>query len=77
MTCPACTRAEADPRSSLYQAGCRNCEARSLAQSPMAWKALHAQTAVPLQEAIERVWGVDGYEEGRRAVWAWIQRLRQ
>jgi hypothetical protein len=48
-----------------------------LAQSPEAWKALHAQTAVPLQDAIDRIWGQDNRDEGRRLVWAWINRIWQ
>jgi hypothetical protein len=74
MTCPSCTAAEADPLTGQYHVDCRNCDARALAQSPEAWKALHAQTAVPLQDAIERIWGEDS-REGKRMVWEWIKRI--
>ena len=73
MTCPSCQAAEQDPRTGLQHMHCRECQARAIAQSPAAWKALHAQTAVPLQEAIERVFGVEGVEEGKRRVWGWIR----
>ncbi len=34
MTCPACDRAQTKPTSGIYQANCRGCEVRAIAQSP-------------------------------------------
>lgn len=33
-TCPACDRAQTNPRTGVYQAGCRGCEVRAIAQAP-------------------------------------------
>lgn len=32
--CPACERAAVHPRTGIYQANCKGCEIRSIAQSP-------------------------------------------
>lgn len=74
--CPSCQAAEQDPRTGLQHMHCRECQARAIAQSPAAWKALHAQTSVDLIDAIDRVFGVEGREEGKRRVWEWIKRIR-
>lgn len=34
--CPACERAESNPLTGIYQAGCMHCDARAIAQSPAA-----------------------------------------
>lgn len=73
--CEACDLAEEDPISGSYDANCMNCKARFLARSPQAWKAIRAETAVPLQEEIRRQWGSDNYNEGRQLVWSWIKKL--
>lgn len=75
--CPSCQIAEQNPRTGYMHTGCKECAARALAQSPEAWKALHAQTAVPLQDAIDRIFGIDNRDEGRRKVWQWIKRINQ
>jgi hypothetical protein len=72
--CPACDRANVHPLTGIYQAGCLDCEARSLAQSPQA----HSRAADPgaLQAAMRLCWPeVEKYKRGRAAVWAWIQKL--
>ncbi len=74
--CPACTAAEREPtRGGMVYADCTGCSARSLANSPMAERAL-AGSPADLQAAIERIWGTDHYAEGRAAVWAWIERIK-
>jgi hypothetical protein len=72
--CQACERAEADPRTGHYTAGCLECQARALAQSPEA----HRRAADPdaLRAAMFRVWPEEAtYRRGRASVWAWINRL--
>jgi hypothetical protein len=76
MTCPSCQAAEQDPRTGLQHVGCMECAARALAQSPEAWRAVHAHTAVGLIDAIDRVFGVDNREDGKKRVWAWIKLIR-
>lgn len=74
MTCPACIRAEHNPRTGIYQSGCANCDARALAQSPQA----HQREADPsaLQAAMRRLWkDEDEYRKGRSLVWDWIKRF--
>ena len=73
--CEACDIAATHPKTGHYGAGCIDCQARAIAASNAAWKAAHAITNVDLQADIERVFGIDGYAEGRRLVWAWMQRL--
>ncbi len=75
MTCPQCAIAETEIRSPLFKSNCDNCAARLLAQGLAAWRAINARTGVDLQSEIEKIWGVERYAEGRRAVWGWMQRL--
>jgi hypothetical protein len=75
MTCSACTAAMTDPlRGGMTYADCQGCTARALATSPLATRAL-AEDPTDLRAAIEKIWK-DDYEAGRRAVWAWIERIR-
>ena len=69
--CPHCAR----PNSAQLDASCHGCQARDIAQSPAAWRALHGVTDVEIRDAILLVYGADGYKAGREAVWGWIQRL--
>lgn len=74
MSCPACTTAESDPtRGGLYHAACMSCQARMLANSPRAARAM-AGDAAELQAAIASIWQ-DDYAAGRAAVWEWIERI--
>ena len=76
MTCPACTTAQADPNhGGIFHADCMSCQARGLATSPMAARAM-AGDAADLQAAIAAVWR-DEYTAGRAAVWEWIERINQ
>ena len=72
--CEACTKAEADLTSGLYQSGCLSCEARSLAKSPAA----HALERDPgeLQALMRLLWpDVEKYRKGRALVWVWIKKF--
>lgn len=76
-SCPACATAEErEPtRGGLIYANCKSCSARSLANSPMALKAM-AGAPEELQAVIERIWGAENYAEGRAAVWRWMERIK-
>ena len=69
--CPLCAK----PNSTQLDASCHGCQAREIAQSPAAWRALHGVTDVEIRDAILATYGTDGYKAGREAVWGWIQRL--
>jgi len=72
--CEACTKAEADLTSGLYQSGCLSCEARSLAKSAAA-QALERDPG-ERQAALRNCWpDVEKYRKGRALVWVWIKRI--
>lgn len=73
--CDACEIAERFPKTGRFNSFCRQCDARAIAGSPAAWKAAHAVTSVDLQDAIEKVFGIDNYATGRVMVWEWMKRL--
>lgn len=76
MTCPACTRAQHNPASGIYQSNCINCEARALAQSPEAHRRESDPSAI--QAAMRKTWpNVEQYRYGRTLVWGWIQKLEK
>ena len=78
--CEACTRAEADLTSGLYQSGCLSCEARVLVGSPAgsaAAKAAAIGEPGDLQALMRLLWpDVEKYRKGRALVWVWLKRLR-
>lgn len=76
MTCPACASAKADPtRGGIFYADCLSCQARGLANSPMAMRAMHGEVE-ELQAAIAAVWK-DDYTAGQVAVWEWIKQIEK
>ena len=76
MNCPACITAQADVlRGGMFYADCLSCQARGLANSPMAARAMKGDAA-ELQAAISVVWK-DNYCAGRAAVWAWIEQIKK
>lgn len=75
--CPSCNAWAADRTSGHVHAHCDDCKARSVAQSPAAWRAMNAQTNADLQDLILKVFTEDGYKAGRQRVWDWIQRLKE
>jgi hypothetical protein len=78
VTCKACEEAEQNPLTGSFWGGCRNCEARALADSPAAFRAMRAITHVDIQQAIQRVFGLgDSYEEGKQQVWYWMKRIQK
>lgn len=74
--CEGCAAWAADRTSGIYVASCDHCNARALARSPAAWRALNGQTDAEIRDAILRVFGETRYKHGRRLVWDWIQRLK-
>jgi hypothetical protein len=73
--CPHCIEALQHPtQGGIYLASCRSCSARSLANSPMAHKAMTGDP-LELQCAIDRIWE-DDYASGRQAVWEWLERIK-
>jgi hypothetical protein len=72
----ACLSWQADPRAGLLDAGCDDCMARSVAQSPAAWKAAKGITAVELQKLIAHTFGDEHAEQWKRLVWRWMKRLK-
>lgn len=75
-TCTACAAWERDHKSTEVADSCLECTARYLAGTPEAQRAARGQTAVELHEAIRRTFG-DQFDEGRRMVWRWMQRLKE
>jgi len=75
MTCPACERAQENPRTGLYQAKCISCEARAMAQSPGAFQreADHAELLISDMRLLRPI--ESEYRELRRLTWDWIKRL--
>jgi hypothetical protein len=67
--------AETNPQTGRLTKGCLQCEARRLANSPIAARALAGEVQ-DLRAEIERIWKED-YPAGRTAVWNWIERLKQ
>lgn len=76
MTCAACQKAEVQPaRTGVYDSSCLGCQARRLANSPAAYRALAGEPG-DLQADIELIWK-NNYQEGRSLVWAWIERIKK
>lgn len=75
MTCEACTTAQANPFSGLYRAGCPECKARALAQSPQFFDAVAAEAITPnYRSALELSFGAE-WKEGHARVKAWAEKL--
>ena len=75
MSCNACDEAAANPLTGSYHANCIDCSARALAHSPLAFHAVRGQPH-PLRDAIAKLFGADRINEGRLAVWNWMQRIK-
>jgi hypothetical protein len=61
--CECCALAELKPRSGLIFAGCRGCEARSLAKSPSFWEAAKAEAMTPAyRDALQQIAGEEWRE---------------
>lgn len=77
MSCDACTTALANPLSGLYRAGCLECEARALAQSPQFFDAVAAEAITPAyRSALEHTFGTH-WKDGHTQVKAWAEKLQK
>lgn len=75
-TCEPCTRAEANPRSGIYQTGCKECESRMLAHSPAMAESAKAEALLPAyRSALQHLFGED-WKEGHERVKRWAEKLR-
>ena len=77
--CTSCLVAEQQPDTGLYQAGCGECAARALAQSPEHHKAATVRRMVPeYRAALARVAGTDKAgvcDALHQRVKAWARRI--
>lgn len=77
MTCPACTEAERNPHTVMYQADCKECAARGLAASPAHFLSAQAAKLLPeYKNALQAVFG-DDWRAGHLRVKAWSQRAKR
>ena len=75
MSCDACTAAEAAPMTGLYQAGCRACTARQLANGIEHAEARMLGKMTPRYMARLRAAYGDAWEAGHAEVKAWARRM--
>lgn len=77
MNCEACTTARTHPLSGFYRAGCAECQARALAQSPQFFDAVAAEAITPgYRSALEHAFGSD-WKDGHTRVKAWAEKLQK
>lgn len=74
--CPACTQAKRNPLTGAYRAGCFECSARSIANSPTFFDAQRvARDGLPMsmlyRDALQRAFGGAWPEGHKRAKWWW------
>lgn len=73
--CASCARAEKNPKTGRFTAGCLSCDGRALAQTQEAKDAMlgHPQA---LQAVLRRLYpSPDKYRAARVAAYEWIKRL--
>ena len=76
MTCEACTAAEQDPRTGLYQAHCPDCKVRMVANGLHLFEASKAGRMTPgYRKELERLFG-DDWEGAHLRVKAWRERIK-
>lgn len=75
--CPHCADAKSGDQRWIgtLDATCSGCQARRIAKSPAAWKAVNGQTGTEVRDEILRTFGPDRMKAARESVWQWIQRL--
>jgi hypothetical protein len=77
MSCQACERADANPLSGRYQADCKGCAARALAQGPELFASVTTKTATPEYEAaLTKVFGAGQEAAGHESVKQWRKRIK-
>lgn len=76
MSCPSCVKAERNPRSVIYHAGCPVCSARMLANGPLFFEAERTeQLTAAYRQALQLTFG-DRWQEGHAAVKQWRERIQ-
>ena len=76
-TCTHCTTAQTDPHWPGYQAGCRGCSIRALANGPAFFEAARAEQVTPAyRAALQALLGDEDWKAGHREVKAEHERLK-
>jgi hypothetical protein len=74
MTCKACDNATRHPSSGLYQAACKGCAARALAQSPKFFAAAKVGNLTPeYRQALSQFFPDAPVHEAHQLVKAWVR----
>lgn len=77
MTCEACEHAKDNPQTGMYQANCRECTARALANSPQYFDAMKAEAITPAyRSALQSAFGQD-WKAGHERVKHWAARIKE
>lgn len=77
MTCGACDRAQTNPMTGRYHAGCTECAARALAQSADFFSSKTAgQRTKDYQAALTKIFGEGQEDAGHERVKAQAKRIR-
>lgn len=78
MTCPDCTAALTNANHGLEDSSCHGCQVRALANGPQFWRSLQDRQRTPgYQAELEAVFGLEGADDGHRAVHAEYRRLKK
>ena len=76
VMCEACLRAAVNPQTGRYTAQCRECEARSLANTPAYSIAARADAiTVGYRDALMTVFGQDHWRSGHVRVKYWAEKI--
>lgn len=76
MSCEHCTEAQTDANWPGYQARCRGCQVRAMANGPAFFESAQAQRISPVyRTALEKLFGKD-WQASHREVRAEYERLR-
>lgn len=77
MTCDACTRAEKNPQTGLFNAFCDGCAARAIALSPDFHESVQQRRRTERYGQALTAMFKDREEHGHDLVRAWAKKLRQ
>jgi len=75
MTCWGCSKAEENPQTGAYSAGCKECTARALAQSPAYDTSRRAGRFTAEYKRVLTVAFGDDWQAGHEQVKRWSQRI--
>lgn len=78
MTCAACDRAQQNPMTGIFKAGCDECKARALASGRELFDSIQAGArTAEYQAALSRMFGEGNEEAGHQRVRAWAKRMKE